>query len=173
MKAVYSSREKKRVLRRVYLNNETVKSVANDEELGVSTIYQWKREFNVEDKAREKIYESITGSLKPEDAVDKVWKRSKDIIYSARNRKPQNFELDAIWLYNKVLNGSCEVTGINFNFNYNSSSRTNPYTPSVDRINSSGFYTKDNVQVVVWIYNSMKNDWEEEEIKKVAKSLIT
>lgn len=68
---------------------------------------------------------------------------------------------------NIITNGSCCKTGIKFSFD--KLKKQNPYSPSPDRIDNSKGYTKDNVQWVVWIYNKIKGDFDEEEFLNFIK----
>jgi hypothetical protein len=43
------------------------------------------------------------------------------------------------------------------------------YSPSLDRIDSSKGYTKDNIQVISWRANRIKNDSTPEELMMIAK----
>ena len=66
---------------------------------------------------------------------------------------------------------SCSKTGIPFDLE-TSFSRTNPFTPSPDRIDSSLGYTKANVQWVCWMYNIMKSDFTPEAVEIFISSLL-
>lgn len=85
-------------------------------------------------------------------------------------------DLSYRWIRDKIDNGFCEVTGIPFNYDYHNENEklkfTNPWAPSIDRINSLGGYTKDNCQMVVWIYNRAKGEDKHEDVLKVAEALI-
>ena len=59
----------------------------------------------------------------------------------------------------------CHITLIPFE-------TTGPFVPSIDRIDSSRGYTKDNIQVVCWIYNRCKADNTHEDVIKFAKGLL-
>lgn len=48
----------------------------------------------------------------------------------------------------------------------------NPFAPSIDRINNDLGYTKDNCQMVVWIYNCSKNVFTNEDLYKMCKAFI-
>lgn len=89
--------------------------------------------------------------------------RAKTLYYGARTRakhKGIDFDLTIEWIYTRLKKGKCEATGLKFNVKIYKSGyeKINPYAPSLDQIEPSGGYTKDNVQVVVDFYNKMKND---------------
>jgi hypothetical protein len=60
------------------------------------------------------------------------------------------------WLKAKVDAGVCELTGTPFDF---SGRKGNPYAPSLDRIDSSKGYTRDNVRLVCFGLNAAMNVW--------------
>jgi hypothetical protein len=55
----------------------------------------------------------------------------------------------------------CPKTGVLFDLSPGKGSKTNPFAPSLDRINAGGSYSDDNVQIVVWFYNWMRGDRDE------------
>lgn len=67
------------------------------------------------------------------------------------------FSLSVDWITRRLETG-CEVTGLPFDFGRSKASRFNPSGPSLDRRDSSKGYTEDNVQVVLFAYNMVKND---------------
>ena len=71
------------------------------------------------------------------------------------------------WIYEKIKKGYCEVTGIKFDLETEvrtSVHAKNPWVPSIDRIDSSKPYLKDNVQVVVFMYNVCKSEFSHEDV---------
>lgn len=48
----------------------------------------------------------------------------------------------------------------------------NPFAPSLDKINPALPYTKENTQVVVWIYNRAKGPNAHEDVLVLANSLV-
>lgn len=84
------------------------------------------------------------------------------------NDKNLKFTINSDWVFAKLLNGKCEVTGIPFEFLQD----RGPWTPSIDRKIPSDGYTEDNCQVVVWIYNSAKANFKHEDVIDLAKSLV-
>lgn len=100
------------------------------------------------------------------------------VIARIKNRsraKGIKFDLDTEWYRDKLSHGVCEVSGIKFDYNYESSINGTPlpFSPTIDRINPSLGYTKENCRVVVWIYNVCKQTYTDEDVMKLAKSLTT
>lgn len=96
--------------------------------------------------------------------------RAKTLIKGIKDRiKKKDFEesldFDYKWLQGKIEKGFCEVTGLPFVLNSEGNSKKNPYSPSVDRIDCSKGYFKDNVRVVIWQFNLMKGEMRDEELK--------
>ena len=83
------------------------------------------------------------------------------------NRKNITFSLDKKWLEMALTNDRCNKTGLEFIYKSNS-----PYTPSIDRIDSSKGYTKNNCQLVCTMYNFAKNKYTYEDVLKMSKALI-
>jgi len=86
--------------------------------------------------------------------------------------KGYNFNLDKEWMqenYSKC----CTMTGLKFDFSaIDDKYKQNPFAPSVDRIDSSRGYTKDNCQVVIWIYNRAKGTDDVDTVYKMACALV-
>lgn len=109
-----------------------------------------------------KFYESISG-------------RAKTLFKSA-NRRAGKFNepisVDVDFIQEKLEFGFCEVTGIKFDFSPHSEYDKNPYSPSIDRIDSNKGYTKENTQIVIWQYNLMKGEITKEELLVICKILV-
>lgn len=71
-----------------------------------------------------------------------------------------DFDLDLDWLWAKFRIGKCEITGLPLDFNKPKKKGAKPpFTPSVDRIDPTKGYTKDNCQVVCWALNRAKGEF--------------
>jgi hypothetical protein len=100
--------------------------------------------------------------------------RSTYMLCTARRRaleKGLAFDLTHEWIYERVAKGVCEVTGIPFVLTGEGKNR--PWSPSLDRIDPSQGYTRDNVQVVCWMYNAAKGVAGHEDVLKLAEALCT
>lgn len=86
---------------------------------------------------------------------------------SAR-KKNLEFDLDSIDIVRRIESGRCEVTGLRFELD---GGARNPWQPSIDRIDASRGYTRDNVRVVVWIYNAACNIWGEAPLKRLVQAM--
>lgn len=67
--------------------------------------------------------------------------------------------------------GRCEVTGVEFSNHKIGSSNRRPYTPSIDRIDSSKGYTLNNCRLVCVATNLAMNEWGEEVLVVLARSM--
>ena len=83
-------------------------------------------------------------------------------------------DFNSLWVEEKILAGVCEVTGIPFDLNTQVSTSVhakNPWVPSLDRIDSSKPYTKDNVHVVVFMYNVCKAEFAHKDVVKFCRAV--
>jgi len=87
-------------------------------------------------------------------------------------RLGSQFTIDTEWVEGRLMTGHCEVTGLPFTMEPDKSGRASPLSPSLDRIDSSRGYTRDNVQVVVWIYNNAKSHWGVGALHTLARALV-
>ena len=104
--------------------------------------------------------------------------RTTYMLGNARQRARKGnliFELDSEWLREKLEKGICEVTGIPFDIQINGGKghNTNSFSPSLERRNNSKGYTKENTEVVCWIYNRAKGAFPIEDLLTMLKALET
>lgn len=71
-----------------------------------------------------------------------------------------------------LLSGRCERTGIPFILEKHESRMMNPYSPSVDRKDSTKGYTYSNVQIVCTAYNIAKNQMTDDEFLNFCKIVV-
>jgi hypothetical protein len=105
-------------------------------------------------------------------------RRAKLMITFAKSRAKKfgvPFDLDANFILDRLKMGICEVTGIQFVLHDGSdgSKKVHPYSPSLDRIKAGAGYTKDNVRVVVYIYNIARSEYSDQQVLEFAKALVT
>ncbi len=98
--------------------------------------------------------------------------RAAKLWHRAKVRNKPNFQITKVWVWKKLLIGSCEATDIEFDYSkpkthYNA----NPFAPSLDRIDSKKGYTYKNTQVVIWSYNVAKSFLDPDDFKKLRRGL--
>lgn len=87
--------------------------------------------------------------------------RARRIWHAAKrraNKKTITFSIQLERVLNSILKGECEKTGLPFDFSKPRGGWSNPFCPSIDRIDTQKGYTCDNVQVVAGMYNQGKCD---------------
>ena len=102
------------------------------------------------------------------------------MLWSATQHRAKDrnleFDLDIDWIKNRLI--FCEVTGIAFELrdmevksttNY---SNRKPLTPSIDKIDSTKGYTKDNCRVVCWWYNLAKSNWDDDTVERIVRAWV-
>ena len=105
--------------------------------------------------------------------------RANSLISNARNRaktRGLEYELEISWVYEKLEEGYCEVTGLPFTFQckeeYNKTNNAHPYSPTLDRTDNKKGYTKENTKVVVAVYNYAKMHWGHEHVVRLAQAIM-
>lgn len=99
--------------------------------------------------------EENKAEIKAKKVKDRQESPEKRMLYSAKHRALQKgWEFD-LQLGDIIIPEFCPVLGIKLEFYHNSQHRT---SPSLDRIDSSKGYTKDNIQVISWLANTMKTN---------------
>jgi hypothetical protein len=95
-----------------------------------------------------------------------------DALSRSKTKKKQ-FDLDIEFLLEmfEKQNGRCALTDINFSFEKPKNYRVDPWTISLDRINSKLGYTKDNVRLVCTIVNFALNEWGEDNLIAMSKAV--
>ena len=100
--------------------------------------------------------------------------RAQQLLGSAKHRYYGcDLEITKEWLVKKLKKGTCEFTGLPFDFGppLNGFSK-NPYSPSLDRINSKDkSYSPENVRVVLSLVNLALNEFGEEVAAPVIKAM--
>lgn len=107
-------------------------------------------------------------------AINRLWGKARD---AARERRVTGMEFtltldEAREIYRKS-GGRCAVSGLSFNETLKvPGSQRRPFKASIDRIDSSKGYTKDNVRFVCCIVNLALGDWGDEVLHKVAHAIV-
>ena len=97
------------------------------------------------------------------------------VIKGAEQRAKERgfgFDINLDWIMAQALRQEfrCSMTRIPFYFDSDTDSKTNPYAPSIDRIDSKIGYTRDNVRIVIYAVNIMLCDWGDDVFEHVIES---
>lgn len=107
-----------------------------------------------------------------------VTKTLSTITAGCRNRaRRKGYDCDIDYAYMLELldkqNGRCAATGILLEASAaNTKTYSNPWTISVDRMDNSKGYTKDNVRLVTYMYNTCKGQWTEEQVVHMCRGRL-
>jgi hypothetical protein len=97
--------------------------------------------------------------------------RAKYLISTAKYRC-QKVTITSDWVIEKLKRGICELTGLPFDLSKQESFVRNPYSPSLDRIDSKlQEYTPENTRLVIWAVNCAINEFGLETMKPIFKKL--
>lgn len=110
---------------------------------------------------------------KPNRRAYALWKSAK----ASSKKRGLEFDLTVDWIETKLVKGLCEVSDLKFDFTGKETGKwghgsQNPFGPSLDRTDPNKGYTKNNVKVVVWIYNVGKQNNTHDDIMKLANALV-
>jgi hypothetical protein len=95
--------------------------------------------------------------------------RSKILVSAAFDRAKQKnlpYDLDTEWCRNELTKG-CAMTNIPFGVDQNV-----PTAPSIDRVDSSKGYTKDNCRIVLKVMNFWKREYSDDALYQIAKAFV-
>lgn len=110
-------------------------------------------------------------SLNLKQRESRAANRSRFLYYSAKKTakiRGVEFDLTRDWFENRISAGVCEMSGMPFNFVV----KRGPDSPSVDRIMPGGPYTQANCRLVLWALNRALNNYGEDYMINVFKSVI-
>jgi hypothetical protein len=112
------------------------------------------------------------------NASNAIKVRAQRLYGNAQKRAKDNGwptpDFGSLWIEEKILTGVCEVTGIKFDLTSQATNTVhakNPWVPSIDRIDSSKPYVKDNIQVVVYMYNVCKAEFTHKDVVKFCRAV--
>lgn len=119
-----------------------------------------------------------------EDSRSRLYKstvngRLVSLLGGARRRAKQKgleYDLDLKWLLNlyKIQNGCCALTGLLLIFEFNKEFKRQfmPFSPSLDRIQSHGGYTKENTRLVCTAINVAMNHYGEGIFRQISSAYL-
>lgn len=108
--------------------------------------------------------------------LDKPETRARRLYSVAKQRaKAQGipFDLQIRDVVEKFKRGVCEATGMALDLTGSDEQHVTPFSPSLDRIDPSKGYVTSNVQVVCMAYNTAKNQWDHQDVLKLARALVS
>lgn len=74
-------------------------------------------------------------------------------------------------LLTELLHGmTCSVTGLPLSLEWKGPSGSNPWAPSVDRLDNSRGYVPGNVRMVCWAFNNMRGDFPDEVVETLIRA---
>lgn len=101
-----------------------------------------------------------------------------DLLEAARGRAKKNnlpidINLDFLLDIYEQQQGRCKLTDLQFTFDVREQGKHfNPFNPSIDKINTKGGYTKDNIRLVCVIVNLALNQFGEDSFKIMCEAYI-
>ena len=102
--------------------------------------------------------------------VNTLHGRATKLLRAAKERHITSISLE--WVEKKLEIGVCELTKLPFSLENLTNHKTNPYAPSLDRINSNiKEYSPENTRVVLLAVNLALNQWGCETISPIIKKL--
>ena len=97
--------------------------------------------------------------------------RANRLVHAAKTRGPVSITED--WVQHKIEYGFCEVSGLPFDLAPPNKFTKNPYSPSLDRIDSlNKEYSEENTRVVLSCINDALSQFGLEHFLKIAKAVI-
>lgn len=98
----------------------------------------------------------------------------REIYYSTiRNAKIKGTEhsisFDDVLELSERANGECDISGIPFEYDEYPNAHRRPWVPSIDRIDSSLGYTKENCRLVCTAVNLAMNEWGYDVLIRIAR----
>ena len=87
-------------------------------------------------------------------------------------RKNLEFNLDKDWVVEHLSDLKCEATGLPLSLEKDDRYSASPFRPSIDKIDNTKGYKKDNCQITSVIYNKTKADSLPSDVLLMAQSLL-
>lgn len=110
--------------------------------------------------------------FRPEKPAVSLEKRLLEAVKSAKARAKKQgvpFALEADWAVQEFnrANGICAVTGVRLEYR----KKHDPWGPSIDRIVPKYGYTPKNCRLVAYIYNCARNQFSDDDLRKLCEAL--
>ena len=97
----------------------------------------------------------------------KFKKHEDAVLHNARQRsKDSAYDLNRQWLRVRLDAGICELTHLKFDYT------KSIFRPSIDRIDPTKGYTKDNCRLVCLGFNAMRSDSADEDALVLAEAIV-
>lgn len=126
---------------------------------------RWHARHRVENRERVK---EVTAKYRQGQAAKYQFK----MLRNRAAKQNRAFDLTEDFIGELLAPMVCAVTGLELSYNWDGNGRTNPWAPSIDRIDSAGGYPMDNVRVVCWAYNTAKSDWADDVVVALARAIV-
>lgn len=145
---------------------------------------QYQREWARKNKEKIARYAKKWAQANPKKASKRTeeWRKRNPIKFTISNLLSQSkhraklkgveHNITAEWLQPKLERGVCEITGLPFDFSFGLGKGKLPWAPTLDRIIPELGYTKENTQVVVWMYNAAKHTYTHQEVMMLVNALL-
>lgn len=103
--------------------------------------------------------------------------RTSQLLRSIKLRTKKagmEFDLTRDWILSRVERGRCEATGLTFVLTGDEERGRlrSPWSPSIDRLDTTRGYTQDNCRMVVLAFNTARSDWGDGVVMKMARALL-
>ena len=118
------------------------------------------------------VHKYLDNKTEHERLVDGLKSRAYNHLYNTRNRakkKGIKCTLDYMWLRDKLKTGKCELTGMAFEVR--DKKGYHPFASSIDRIDNSKGYHKNNCRVILNCVNSFKGTLTDDQVLEVTEKL--
>lgn len=150
--------------RRYYRKHKAAITLKNKKryEKNIDVVKAQKREWTVRNRDRLSAKQKVLRLTDPE-----IFRRQREefrsnnrpalMMYRAKRAAKDRgllFDLDRQWFRERLERGRCEMTGLAFDM----IGRRTPLSPSIDRINPRGGYTKSNCRLIIWWLNRAMSD---------------
>lgn len=169
---------KKQMNKLVQAKNSGLVKLTQEQLENIALYSKWKyeaRKATLSPQKKAAIRKKTRTAVRAKKADPEQFGKTEHAALKARSKvKGYEFDLTADYIQGlfDACKGVCAQTGIAFDMNLGTKGKgnRNPLRPSVDRIDSTKGYVKDNVRIVLSIVNTMKADWPDEVVEKVVKA---